>query len=71
MPQGKIRIRFDEGDLAHIIHHVYWEMFQHENMMKILSEFDLQKVQKISNPPYHRGCFALFLLFVKGMVEVD
>ena len=64
-------IHFDGSELAHILYQCYLKMFQHEDMMKLLSKIDLQTIQNSSVLHYHRGSLASFLCFVKKRVAVD
>ncbi|KAF1844445.1 uncharacterized protein K460DRAFT_358043 [Cucurbitaria berberidis CBS 394.84] len=47
------RLRFNEADLAHMLHKVYQTMFQHENVQSLSSNMDLLKLSRSSILHYH------------------
>jgi hypothetical protein len=65
------RIRFNETDLAHILHAVYQNMFQHENILSMFNDLDLLKLKRSSTLHYHRGSFVAFIRLLKNRVAVD
>lgn len=65
------RLRLDETALAHILHDVYQNMFQHENLVSLFKNIDGLKMQENSILHYHRGSFAAFLRLVQSRVAVN
>lgn len=66
-----ISLRFAEPELAQLLLQIYHKMFQHENISLLMSNLNLQTVQKNSMPRYHRASLAAFLAMVKQQVSVD
>jgi hypothetical protein len=65
------RLRFDEPDLARILHRVYRNMFQHEDLLSLFKNLDVLKMKRNSTVHYHRGSFAFLLRLVKSRVTVN
>jgi hypothetical protein len=65
------RLRMDEVSLASILHDVYRNMFQHENLKSMFKNIDKLKIQESSILYYHRGSFVAFLCLVQSQVIVD
>ncbi|KAF2176239.1 hypothetical protein K469DRAFT_607801 [Zopfia rhizophila CBS 207.26] len=65
------RLQFDEIGLAHVLHNVYQNMFQHEDMLSFFSDLNMLKIKKSSILHYHRGSFGIFLRLVQSRVVVD
>ncbi|XP_014550608.1 hypothetical protein COCVIDRAFT_20973 [Bipolaris victoriae FI3] len=65
------RLRFNEADLAHILHSVYRNMFQHENALSLFKDLDMLKIKRSSTLHYHRGSFAVFLHRLRNRVTVN
>ncbi|KAL6161970.1 hypothetical protein ACJQWK_11982 [Exserohilum turcicum] len=65
------RLRFNEADLAHILHNVYQNMFQHENALSLFKDLDMLKIERSSTLHYHRGSFAMFLHRLRNRVAVN
>ena len=63
-------LHFDETELAAMLYGVYLNMFQHEDVGKMLANMDIMMLRNNSRPQYHRGTLAAFLLFVKRRVLV-
>ena len=70
-PMNIPRVHFTETALAQILHQVYVNMFQHEDMSVLLSKIDLLTIRNNSSPPYHRGSLASFLCYIKKRVVLD
>ncbi|KAL5113208.1 hypothetical protein ACEQ8H_008925 [Pleosporales sp. CAS-2024a] len=75
-PTGRLggrerKLRFDESDLALILHKVYRNMFQHQELLSLFKGLDMLKIKRSSTVHYHRGSFAAFLRLVKSRVTVD
>ncbi|KAF1912843.1 hypothetical protein BDU57DRAFT_531995 [Ampelomyces quisqualis] len=60
------KLRFDESDLAHVLHRVYRNMFQHEDLLSLFKGLDNLKLKRNSTVHYHRGSFVFFLRVVKN-----
>jgi hypothetical protein len=65
------RLRFNETDLAHILHNVYRNMFQHENILSLFKDIDRLKIKRNFTLHYHRGSFVVFLRLLRNRVAVD
>ena len=70
-PDTPTLLQMDEIGLARTLHQVYLNMFRHENVQSLLSDFSLQARSKNSLPRYHRGSFALILRFVRNRVATN
>ena len=70
-PDTRATLQMDELGLARILHKVYLNMFQHENVQLLLSNLSLRTLSKHSMPRYHRGSFALILRFVRSRVSTN
>jgi hypothetical protein len=64
------KLRFDESDLAFILHKVYRNMFEHEELLSLFEDLDVLKMKQSSTMHYHRGSFAVFLRLFKSRVVV-
>lgn len=62
------RLYFDENGLARILHEVYLNMFQNENMHKVFADMNQHTVNNNSLLRCNRRSFALFLRFVNSRV---
>lgn len=58
-------VRFDELELTVMLHRIYLKMFEFEDISKMVSKLDIQKVQNSSRSPYLRETFAALLFFIK------
>jgi hypothetical protein len=63
-------LRFNETDLAHILHKVYRNMFQHEDILSLFKDLDKLKIERSSTLHYHRGSFVVFLRLLRSRVSV-
>jgi hypothetical protein len=72
-PTGKSeqRLRMDENSLANVLHDVYRNMFQHENLTSMFKGLSGLNMQENSILYYHRGSFVAFLRLVRSRVVVD
>ena len=64
-------IGFSAPELARVLYQCYLDMFQSEDMARMISTISSFTIQNNSLPHYHRGSFASFLLCVKKTVAVD
>ena len=65
------RVNFNPTDLATILYHVYLEMFKNEDMMQMMSNITILKLQSFSTPTYQRASFAAFVSILKTRVIVN
>lgn len=64
-------LQLNEVELARILYKMYLDMFPHENMQLLSSDFSPGFLSKQSMPRYHRGSFALVLRFLRNRIATN
>ncbi|KAK6591860.1 hypothetical protein H4I96_12137 [Botrytis cinerea] len=64
-------LQLNEVELARTLYKMYLDMFPHENMQLLFSDFSPGFLSKQSMPRYHRGSFALILRFLRNRIATN
>jgi MYND finger len=65
------RLCFDPTGLATILYHIYLKMFENEDVMQLMSNITMLKLQRFSIPTYQRASFVAFVKFLRTRVNTD
>ena len=65
------RVKFDPSGLATILYQVYLKMFENEDMMQMMSDITILKLQRFSTPTYQRASFVAFAAILRTRVDAD
>jgi hypothetical protein len=65
------RLCFDPTGLATILYHMYLKMFENEDMMQMMSNITMLKLQRFSIPTYQRASFVAFVKILRTRVNTD
>ena len=65
------RVTFDPTGLATILYHTYLKMFENEDIVQMMSNITMLKLQRFSLPVYQRASFVAFVSILKSNINVD
>ena len=65
------QICFDADELATVLYQTYMKIFENEDVMQLMSNLTLQKLQRFSVPTYHRATFVAFVGMLRTRLDID